>query len=72
MVFKALLVSASFGSYAPNNITLPTTISKLIAVVIVVNIGNQTNTHAPSNGIKLRPVIGINPVSYAKSQTDPA
>jgi len=50
----------------------PTTFSQLIAVVIVVSIGNQPNTHAPSNGIKLRPVIGINPVSYAKSQTDPA
>jgi hypothetical protein len=72
MVFKALMVSASFGSYAPNSITLPTTFSQLIAVAIVVNIGNQPNTHAPSNGIKLRPAIGINPVSYAKSQTDPA
>jgi len=48
------------------------TFSQLIAVAIVVNIGNQPNTHAPTNGIKLRPAIGINPVSYAKSQTDPA
>jgi len=66
------MVSASFGSYVPNGITLPTTFSQLIAVAIVVNIGNQPNTHAPSNGIKLRPAIGINPVSCAKSQTDPA
>ncbi|MFZ0356625.1 MAG: hypothetical protein WAL53_00665 [Nitrososphaeraceae archaeon] len=66
------MLSATSGLYVPISIALLTTFSELSAVIVAVNNGNQLNTPLSVMGLNLRPTIGIKPVLYAKSQTDPA